>query len=657
MIRKKYIIVAFLFISLFATAQEYTSKSKKAIKHFNNAIIYYNSKNDLQAIEEINLALKADSEFIEAYLLLSNIYNEKKDYEKEIEAYNNAIRINPDYSPNTYYYIANAELLTGRYHDAEAHFKTCLSYDNISEKITRWSEENLVKCEFAINAIDNPVPFNPKNLGANINTEYDEYWPSLTADEQTLIITVLIPKKQQINIAGPWNFQEDFFISHKIDGQWSKVVNIGPPVNTQQNEGAQTISADGQYCFFSACDRTDGFGRCDIYMSEKTGDEWSKPVNIGKPVNSAAWESQPSISSDGKTLYFVSNCSGGKGKMDIWKSMLNEEGKWGEPVNLGDSINTSKNEMSPFIHTDNKTLYFASDGLIGMGGCDLFVSRKILAYPSDSLKISEWQTPVNLGYPINTYKDEIGLIVNARGNLAMFSSDRLSKQGKDIYEFDLYEQARPVKVNYVKGKVFDADTKKRLKAKFELIDLETAKLVVESHSNSINGEYLVCLPIDKNYALNVSKKGYLFYSENFSLKNLDDPSRPYLMDVPLLPIKVGEKVVLKNIFFETDSYELKLESKAELEKLIYYMKENPGIKVEISGHTDNVGSKEHNKRLSHNRAKSVFEYLTQDFPSLTERLTYKGYDYSEPIATNDTEEGRAKNRRTEFKIIGITIKN
>ena len=326
--------------------------------------------------------------------------------------------------------------------------------------------------------------------------------------------------------------------------------------------------------------------------------------------------------------------------------------------------------MSPFIHTDNKTLYFASDGLIGMGGCDLFVSRKILLYPSDrlpapnpsgersdGLQNSEWQTPVNLGYPINTYKDEIGLIVNARGNLAMFSSDRLSKQGKDIYEFDLYEQARPVKVNYVKGKVFDADTKKRLKAKFELIDLETAKIVVESHSNSINGEYLVCLPIDKNYALNVSKKGYLFYSENFSLKNLADPSKPYFIDVALQPIKVGEKVVLKNIFFETDSYELKLESKAELEKLIYYMKENPGIKVEISGHTDNVGSKEHNKKLSHNRAKSVFEYLTQDFPSLTERLTYKGYDYSEPIATNDTEEGRAKNRRTEFKIIGITIKN
>jgi outer membrane protein OmpA-like peptidoglycan-associated protein len=394
--------------------------------------------------------------------------------------------------------------------------------------------------------------------------------------------------------------------------------------------------------FFTACQKADSYGGCDIYFAKKTGNRWSEAINIGEPVNSRYWESQPSISSDGRTLYFVSNRPGGKGGMDIWKSYINDHGRFSKPENLGDSINTRGTESGPFIHPDNQTLYFASDAWLGMGGLDLYVSRKGVT--------NQWKRPDNLGYPINTHKDEEFLIVNAKGNLAYFSSNREGSRGKDIYNFELYDEAQPFQVTYVKGKVFDAVTNEKLKAKFELIDLETSKLVMEAFSHNKTGEFLVCLPVNKNYALNVSKTGYLFYSENFSLKNPENPSETFLMDIPLQPIREGAIVVLKNIFYETDKYDLKPESKAELSKLISFLNKNPKVNIEISGHTDNIGEDDYNIKLSRNRALSVYNYLTENEISNT-RLSYEGYGENSPVASNETEKGRAQNRRTEFKIV------
>ena len=331
--------------------------------------------------------------------------------------------------------------------------------------------------------------------------------------------------------------------------------------------------------------------------------------------------------------------------MDIWVATLSKSGGFNPPVNLGDSINTPGDEFAPFIHPDGKTLYFSSNGHIGMGGHDIYMSRK------DST--GKWSKPMNLGYPINTHNDEIGLIVNAKGDLAMFSSDRLGGKGCDIYTFDLYEKIKPVITTYVKGTVFNAsDFKQKLKAKLVLIDLETQKTVEELYSADGTGAYMICLPVDKNYAFNASKEGFMFYSENFSLKDMKDPTKPYVMDIMLQPIKIDNKVVLKNIFYEFNSFELKHESTAELDKLIDFMKSNPSVKIEISGHTDNVGTKAYNQKLSEDRAKSVYTYL-MNHTIAKERLSFKGYDFSQPIDTNDTEEGRAKNRRTEFKIVGL----
>ncbi|MBP6657580.1 MAG: OmpA family protein, partial [Bacteroidia bacterium] len=330
---------------------------------------------------------------------------------------------------------------------------------------------------------------------------------------------------------------------------------------------------------------------------------------------------------------------------DIFMSRIGDDARWSDPVSVSSKINTSADELSVFIHPDDQTLYFSSNGHTGMGGQDIFYSKR------DSS--GEWSEPINIGYPINTPSDEASLLVSPDGKIGFFSSDRPGgKGGEDLYQFDLYEKARPQPVTYMKGKVFDDDTKLPLAASFELIDLATGKIIVRSTSNSVTGQFIVCLPAGKSYALNVSKDGYLFYSDNFELKSAKSSKDPVLKDVPMKPIKAGQSIVLKNIFYDTDKFDLKQESKSELKKLLDFINKNPKAHFEISGHTDNVGSKPYNQTLSEKRAKTVYEYLiTAGIPAV--RLTSKGYGDTKPIAENSTDAGRAQNRRTEFLITKV----
>lgn len=644
------IILIAISFSYYVDAQSLTTQSKKAAKAYNEALSYFNRMNYASAEDYMNKAIKADEKFIEAYLVLAEIYIESGKRQGAINAYLAAIEINPEFFPEMYFTLARLEMMENKFTDAKSHLEKYLKFNNIRPELRAEANVRLKNCNFAIHAIENPVPFNPDNLGDSVNTENDEYWPSLTADEQLLIITRLIPKEDaesspmvnRVNMPMHTNFQEDFYISVKSDGFWKQAQNAGSPLNTKGNEGAQTISVDGKTMFFTACNRKDGKGRCDIYKTERTNDGWSEPVNIGSPVNSNDWEAQPSISPDGQTLFFVSSRAGGFGKKDIWYAILKDDGTWSAPNNLGENINTSGDEQSPFIHPDNKTLYFASEGKVGMGGFDL--------YKTTRNEDGSWSEAQNLGYPINTVHDEIGLIVNAKGNVAMFSSDRLSDKGRDIFQFELYEEARPNPVSYLKGNVFDKDTKRKLQADFELINLETKNVVMKAESDNTSGEFLVCIPSDNDYALNVSKEGYLFYSDNFSLKGVHEISDPFIKDIALSPIKVGQKIVLKNIFYETDSYELDARSIVELTKLTDFLNLNETLVIEISGHTDNVGTSSYNQSLSENRAKSVYNYLIKAGISES-RLTFKGYGETQAVASNDTESGRSENRRTEIKII------
>ncbi len=628
----------FFTLASYSQVKKYSTDSKRAINLYETALDYYNSRSDEQARTTLLKALEVDDKFLEARILLADLYIEMDEYEQAVAQYRKVVTINAEFFPNAYYILGNIQLQVGKYDDAKKSLESFLELKNTKPETREKAKQYIRSAEFGSEAVKNPVPFDPKNLGNGVNSADAEYFPALTADEQTLVIT------RNSRPAGGGHGQEDFYESRLADGEWTTARNLGAPLNTPDNEGAQTISPDGQLMFFTGCNRPDGLGGCDIYFSRKVGNNWTEPQNIRNPINSSKWESQPSLSPDKKTVYFSSSRGGGKGDKDLWSSTLTPQGVWGVPVNLGDVINTSGQEESPFIHPDNQTLYFSSDGLIGMGRKDIFYSRKD--------ENGNWTKPVNLGYPINTWNNDDSFIVGASGKIAYFASDRKGGMGSlDLYSFELYEAARPTMVTYVKGNVFASDTKKPLVAKFELIDLENNKVVVESTSNSEKGEFLVSLPVNKNYALNVSKEGYLFYSENFSLKDIKDITKPFQLNVPLQLVKTGEKVILKNIFFETNSFQLKGESTAELQKLLALMQNNKNLKIEINGHTDNVGDDKSNQLLSENRAKSVYEYLTTN-GILPERLGFKGFGETVPLATNDTEEGRAQNRRTEFVVIG-----
>lgn len=656
-----FLIVLFTLFSSFGQ-QKYSTENKKAINYYQEALTAFDQFNYKLGTESMLKAIKADKYFIEPYLVLAEINTELRQFSKAIEYYYTAIKIKPDFFPSMYLSLARLEMIQNNFESAKINLTKYLSYKNNSKTKMNEASWLLKTCEFAIQAINNPVPFNPVNLGDSINTKYNEYWPSLTADGSQLVITRMLPINNAENEpitqfytpeefvkSNPEGvnkvyelFQEDFYYSVKENDLWRSAFEIGEPIKTNKNEGAQSLTSDGFKMYFTVCYKSDTKGRCDIYKSERISTNWGEPVNIGSPINTASWEAQPSIAPDGKTLYFISDREGGFGGKDIWESTYLPNGNWSNPQNLGEKINTSGDEQSPFIHFDNKTLYFSSNGHIGMGGSDLFKSEKL---PDGS-----WTDPLNLGYPINTSYDEIGLIVNASGEKAFFSSDRFTDKGRDIFEFELYPDARPNAVSYIKGKVFDSENLVNLNAYFELIDLNTGKPIMQSESDKSTGDFLICIPTDNDYMLNVSKEGYLFYSDNFSLKGIYEITNPFLKDVGLNKIKQGQKIILKNIFYRIDSYELEDKSLSELTKLIEFLNYNPSIRIEISGHTDNIGSKEYNTILSENRAKSVFTYLVNNKIEIN-RLVYKGYGESNPVDTNDTDSGRANNRRTEIKIL------
>jgi hypothetical protein len=643
---KHSLVILLLAISFFSTgilySQSYHTKSNKALKVYNEGVTAYDYLDFSKAEIYFREAISIDKAFFEAYMMMGELLARQRRYTEAVQNYRAAIKLDSMFFKPVFFSIGMAEMKSGDYANALSHLNVYLAQTGMSEKNTIVARKNVRNCEFALNAIKNPVPFNPISMGNAINTTDDEYWPSITADGQTLMFT-----RQPVSHGGPASRefpQEDFFVSYFTDNAWQQAVNAGAPLNTRQNEGAQTLSSNGRYMYFTACDRPGGMGSCDIYFSSFNDGRWSEPYNLRSPVNTSHWESQPSISADGKKLFFSSNRPGGTGGKDLWYSVMDDRNQWSSPVNMGDKINTDGDEMSPFIHFDGKTLYFASDGRTGLGGFDIYMTRMT----SDST----WSEPQNLGYPINTYNDETGLVIESGGQKAYFSSIRDKVNGKDIFYFDLYESMRPTPVSYLKGKVYDKETGRLLMAKYELINLSTNKVTIRS-STDRTGNFLVCLPSGYNYGINVSKTGYLFYSENFMFEGEHTAVEPFVKKISLSPIKVGETMLLTNVFYDNDSWELKKESMSELNTLADMLHENKDLLIEIGGYTDSTGTSDYNMVLSEKRAMSVVTYLVEKGIS-NDRLKFKGYGNTSPIGDNITEEGRKLNRRTEAKIIQST---
>ena len=652
-------LIAFILISgCKTTAQSsmYDSKSKKAIelykKGYNAFRSSYGDQKKLDEAEKyVQKAIKKDPEFTTAYLLMGEIEISKGNLDKAIEYKEKAISINPEYSKNEYFYLARLQMRAGQYASCKRNAQKFLTYSKTNEAFQYQAKQMINNCDFAVKALKNPVPFNPVNLGKNINSDRPEYFPTFTGDGNTILFTRRILDEKARLRGGQ---QEDFFTSNKSNEEWKKATSVSSTINSFFNEGAPTLSADGNFLIFTSCQGVDGYGgdrtgkgSCDLFYARRIGNKWSKPRNLGAKINTVHWESQPCFSADGRTLYFIRAIRKPRARLnpeeqDIYVTRLKNDGYWTTPQKLSSTINTPRREESVFIHPDGQTLYFGSNGHTGMGGMDLYVSRL--------QENGEWGKPENLGYPINTKGNENSIVVSPDGKLAYFASDREGGYGGlDLYSFELPEKAKPIYTTYMKGVVYDEETKEKLAATFQIIDVKTNKVLLTSTSDPVTGQFLVNIPTNKNLAINVAKEGYFFYSKNFSFEN---SKKPQLLDIPLNKIKVSDKpFVLENIFFDVAKYNLKLESKVELDKLYELMKKNKTLKIEIGGHTDSDGDPVKNQELSEKRAKAVVNYLVLKGIDKS-RLKYAGYGETKPRAENNSPENKALNRRTEVKIIG-----
>ncbi len=626
----------------------YSTTDKGAIKRYESGTECMRMRKWECAESEFTKAADADPRFVEPRIMLAEIAEQQGKDDVAMARYREVMAVAPTFFPVGQLHLADLEFKAGQYAEAEKNYKGYLAQEEDPLRKAR-ARLGLENCAFAARAIKQPVPFEPKNLGPNINTADPEYFPCITADDGTLIYTRRV-KAPEIQ---PWGMQEDFYVSRRdLEGNWKPSIPL-PVVNTRAfNEGAGTLSPDGRFLIFTKCALEDGSyggaltgeGSCDLFISRRVGDRWGVPHNLGTPVNSSHWETQPSMASDGRTIYYIrgSVARDGIKSMDIWTTTMQDDGSWSRPTKLGDNINTPQQEESVQIHPDGHTLYFSSNGHPGFGGLDIFMSRK----QSDG----SWGPALNLGYPINTGADENSILVNAQGDVAYFASDRPGGMGDlDLYGFELYPEARPLPVTYIRGRVHDKLTDAPVEADVQLFDLATSELATGAYSDPKTGEFLVCLPSGRSYALNASAEGYLFFSQNYDVAS-GTGKEPITLDVPLSALTAGSTIALRNIFFNTASYDLLPASNTELDKLVTLLKTNPTLRIELGGHTDNVGADAANLTLSDQRAQAVRNYVIGKGID-GDRITAKGYGETMPVATNDTEEGRAQNRRTEVKVL------
>jgi len=647
----------------------YSTQNKKAIKLFEEAqkaptelrnpqtfALNYNA-----GISLLDQALAKDSNFWEAALLKAEFLDYQRNYAEAAKYYQRALNIDPSHSisGSTYFYLAACQMSIGEYTDALKNINRFIQNPNAKENLINQAYQLRASAEFAIQAIAQPVEFKPVNAGEGINTILPEYYPSLTVDGQQLLFTRRLPMNE------PEDEQEDFYVSryNEKTSSWTEAKAMPPNINTSWNEGAPTISGDGKKIIFVACtdqsgvnygaNRT-GKGSCDLFITEKIGNQWTNPINLPGAVNTSHWETQPSLSADGKTLYFIRAIRSreGRSNSDIYVSQLQSNGLWSEATRLSNTINSSQNEESVQIHPDGKTLYFASRGHVGLGGSDLFVSQLN--------ENGQWSKPVNLGYPINTRFDENSLLVSAQGDIAFFASDREGGYGSlDIYWFELPAALQATQTFYFEGLAFDAISGKKLQAMVQLTNLSTGKEVFFGPTDLQDGKIVLPLPVDQSYAVFVNKEGYLPFSLNFDLTQREN-AQSYHLDMPMNPINSKAENVLNNVFFDLAKATLRPESRVELLNLAAYLKANPTLKIEVQGHTDSQGDAQKNLILSEHRAMAVYQFLLEEGIAAN-RISYKGFGSKQPVVSDaeiaalNTEAQKAaahqKNRRTTYTII------
>ena len=676
-------LAVFLLSGLGLNAQENNCEvevSKKSQKLYKRAIDDLRYGRYSEATESLQQAIDNSPDFLKALWVLADINrrptNRVAVISTAIDAYNQIIEICPSYKDYySYFYLG------GIYYNRQEYGKAYKAYqafldsgdENIREEHFEEAETFARYAKFYDDIYKNKVPFDPHVLH-DVSTADDEYLAVITPDGEYIYFT---RRSEEIDRTHAYtradNRVERFSRAKRIGtNRFEKGAPMPLPFNTQTNEGGATLTIDNKDLYYTRCIIRNRKLDCNICYSHYSNGKWSNIVTLGPNVNTDEyWESMPTISSDGKTMYFVSNrLEDSYGGYDIYKTVKDETGKWQPAVNLGPTINTPGNEKAPFIHTDSQTLYFSSSdyrdedgkyhrGHMGLGGYDIFYSRM------DST--GKWSKPKNIGYPINTPKNDIGFTVSTDGKYGYFASNKVEQnkeQNKErnfaqkraagpmpinIYSFELYREARPQKVVFVKGNVRDEETKEVIRdAKVYIQNVETRE-IKEIPIDRETGDFVAAIVTPNDLLLTVKKSDYAYQTTYIEQKKTQEGLEPLKIDFKLKQIRVGAAYDLQDIYFDTDSDHLKSKSIKVIEGFYDFLKDNPNIKVEIQGHTDNVGSDAYNMKLSEARAKAVYDVLLRlGIPA--SQMTYKGYGESKPVASNATEAGRAKNRRTVFLI-------
>ena len=576
-----------------------------------------------------------DPENQEILLRLASLYVEVKNDSLALERMLTLKNLGFEKDPRMYGSMASIYKRSKKYDLAIEHFLIFKELFPVESPTVEKINAELEQLNFIVTALKNSEEFELRPFGKSINTRNLEYLPQFTMDDSTIIFTRRFFE------------QEDLFVARLGLNGYS--VEPLEEINTLGNEGAHSLSADGQLLIFTKCLEKRGFGSCDLYRSRlMPNGKWSTPSNMGSTINTRVWEAQPSLSTDGSTLYFSSKRTGGLGGSDIWWTEKQEDGTWGIPRNLKE-INTKFDESSPFIHADGKTLYFRSKGHLGMGDFDLYMTRK---------ERQGWSTPVNLGSPLNTTGEDGALVVSLDGTRGYYATDTYENRNighLDIFEFDLPESLRPDPMTFLTGRIIDGESNMPIQGRIDVEGLGDSEYAM-SYTADINGQFLAAIPISEPVLININAENYLFHSEHVAFDEVKYSIDPYSMKITLEKISIEETstprspVVLKNIFFESGSARLLPISNNEIEKIFALLQSEPKVRIKITGHTDDVGSIEDNLELSKLRADAVVNALfIRGIDS--NRVVAEGKGESEPIDTNATEEGRANNRRTELEII------
>lgn len=653
---KKVISLCLLsFISLGLYAQNFDKLLKQGARHLkrgevNRALDFYL---EAEKLEPGNVDL--NFQLGRAYLL-SDFKHYAFPYISKVH------KLAPDHDTDILFYLGLACQYNYLFEEGIEYFK---AYGNLRRQNQALAKERIRSCEHADSLIQLPVAVEIDNLGPQINSPAHDYAPIVTPDQQVMVFTSRREGSTGGKKTSDNEYFEDIYICFQKGDSWTTPRQISKNINFEFHDAAAAISANGRELYLY---KEEGGG--DLYRSTFNGRDWSVPEPLGPPVNTDYWETSVSVSPDGTKLYFSSDRPGGFGGLDIYISEKQDDGRWGEPQNIGPEVNTYGNEDSPYIHPDGQTLFFSSDGHPGLGGYDVFKSE---------LQAGNWQKPENMGYPINTPDDNFHFIMAGDRTHAYYTSIQEGGTGKaDLYKITfldekvkaLMEAARLQKekeealerkaraekkaleaVAVYSGTLLDANSNSPLSGSITVTHLLSGEVIAEALAGA-DGKFTVNIPGSGEYSLIADAKGYLIVSRKLKVSR-KEKKQQIEATLRMHPIQVGSTAIMANIFFDFGKASLRTESIGELDKIKTFLINSPTLKLQINGHTDNVGNATYNKVLSRKRAQAVVNYLVQNGIEAG-RLSVMGYGQERPLVSNDDEEeGRELNRRTEIEVISF----